>query len=72
MCLWLKNQNVEQKQYCNKFNKAFFWTKNGTCGPQNNVGLISEHRHPEGPHYMTERKEGEQKEPESLLQEVVV
>ena len=52
--------------------KDSFWTKTGTCGPQNNVDLISEHRHPEGPHYMTEQKEGEQKEPESLPQEVVV
>ena len=24
--LWLKNQNIKQKQYCNKFNKDF---KNG-------------------------------------------
>ena len=24
--LWLRNQNTEQKQYCNKFNKGF---KNG-------------------------------------------
>ena len=21
--LWLKNQNIKQKQYCNKFNKDF-------------------------------------------------
>ena len=35
--------------------------KNGTCGPQNNIGLISEHCHPEGPHYMTEQKRGRAK-----------
>ena len=48
----------------------FLWMKNGTCGPQNNIfELIFEHCHPEGPHYMTEQKEGEL---EILPQEMVV